>query len=48
MDVNITSLVTLKDAPVYRRWTGSLKGGIEGSETWEGVGLYEQRYLPSS
>jgi hypothetical protein len=45
LDVDVSRQVTVMDAGFYQRWTGSLKGGIHGSETWEGTALYEQLSL---
>lgn len=42
LDVNVSSLRTIVDSTHYRRWTGQLKGGMQGLEVLEGVALYEQ------
>jgi hypothetical protein len=42
LTVDVSRQVTLVNTTAYKRWTGSLRGGIEGSETWWGAALYEQ------
>jgi hypothetical protein len=42
MEVRVSDQTTLVSLPSYKRWTGQLKGGIQGSEVLTGVALYEE------
>jgi hypothetical protein len=42
MEVDVSDRTTLVSSPSYKRWTGQLKGGIQGLEVLTGVALYEE------
>ncbi|KZT50376.1 hypothetical protein CALCODRAFT_521993 [Calocera cornea HHB12733] len=42
LEVNVTNTEIIQiEPPLYMRWVGSVVGGIQGKETYEGVSLYE-------
>ncbi|OBT38732.1 hypothetical protein VE00_11002 [Pseudogymnoascus sp. WSF 3629] len=42
LEVDVSNQTTLLSSPLYKRWTGQLKGRIRGSEVLTGVALYEE------
>ena len=42
LEIDVLTQRSTIDSTVYRHWTGKLEGGFQGSETWEGVALYEE------
>jgi hypothetical protein len=42
LEVNVTSNVTLADAILYTRWSGTMSGGVKGGIVYTGVALYEE------
>lgn len=42
LEANVTGKLLTVPAVLYRRWVGSLTGGIRGSTVYQGVALYEQ------
>lgn len=42
LEVNVTSDVTIADAILYTRWSGTLSGGVKGGPVYKGVALYEE------
>jgi hypothetical protein len=42
LEIDVSDQSTLISSPSYKRWTGNLKGGIQGSEVLTGVALYEE------
>lgn len=42
LEVNLTNTEIVQiEPPLYMRWVGSVSGGIQGRETYEGIALYE-------
>ena len=42
LQVDVSAHTTLVSLPPYKRWTGNLQGGIQGSGHLTGVALYEE------
>lgn len=42
LEVNVTNDVTIADAILYTRWSGTMSGGVKGGIVYTGVALYEE------
>ena len=43
LSVDVTTMLVVVDQPLYARYTGTLRGGVEGDvTTYTGVALYEE------
>jgi hypothetical protein len=40
--VNVTAVAELINVPVYRRWSGTAVGAVDGGKTLKGYGIWEQ------
>lgn len=48
LNATVTKKLTIIDPPVYERWTGTIKGSINGGPEMTGVGLWEEVNLQNS
>jgi hypothetical protein len=43
LSVDVTTMLVVVDQPLYARYTGTMRGGVEGdATTYTGVALYEE------